>query len=104
MPGTRLEILKGMVAQNPNDSFARYGLAMEFANSGNLEEAVAEYRNLLAVNPNYAAAYYHGGQALVKLGRAGEARELYLQGIEATTRTGDLHTRSEIEAALEMLG
>jgi hypothetical protein len=33
-----------------------------------------------------------------------EARELYRQGIEATTRIGDLHTRSEIEAALEMLG
>jgi Flp pilus assembly protein TadD len=104
MPGTRLEILQSMVAQNPNDSFARYGLAMEFANSGNLEQAVEEYRNLLAINPSYAAAYYHGGQTLAKLGRTDEARTLYRQGIEATTRTGDLHTRGEIEAALEMLG
>lgn len=100
----RLEALKSMVAQNPNDSFLRYGLAMEYAKAGELEQALQEYRNLLAVNASYSAAYYHGGQALEKLGRVEEARQLYRQGIEATTHIGDLHTRSEIQAALEMLG
>ena len=104
MSATRLEVLKNLVAQNPSDSFARYGLAMELARSGNLEQAVEEYRGLLAVNPDYAAAYYHGGQALAQLGRIEEARALYRQGMEATTRIGDLHTRGEIEAALETLG
>ena len=93
-----------MVEQNPSDTFARYGLAMEYANSGRLDQAVEEYRNLLAANPSYAAAYFHGGQALEKLGRAEEARALYRQGIETTTRTGDLHTRSELQAALDLLG
>jgi len=99
----RLKVLQAMVAQNPNDSFSRYGLAMEYANAGNLEQAVAEYRALLASNPNYSAAYYHGGQALEKLGRREEARALYQEGIEATTRVGDLHARGEIESALELL-
>jgi Flp pilus assembly protein TadD len=104
MPDSRLDLLKNMVAQNPTDSFARYGLAMEWARSGNLEQAMKEYRGLLAVNPDYAAAYYHGGQTLEKLGRVEDARVLYREGIEATTRTGDLHTRSEIDAALQLLG
>ena len=104
MPDTRLDLLKNLVAQNPTDSFARYGLAMELARTGSLEQAVEEYRSLLAANANYAAAYYHGGQALEKLGRPDEARALYREGIEATTRIGDLHTRSEIQAALDMLG
>ena len=103
MPESRLDLLKNMVAQNPNDSFARYGLAMELAKAGNLEQAMEQYRGLLAVNPNYAAAYYHGGQTLTKLGRLDEARALYREGIEATTRIGDLHTRGEIEAALSEL-
>ncbi len=103
MGDSRLDKLKQMVAANPSDSFARYGLAMECANTGNLEQAVAEYRGLLEINPHYAAAYYHGGQALTKLGRLEEARALYRQGIEATTHSGDLHTRSEIEAALATL-
>jgi tetratricopeptide (TPR) repeat protein len=100
----RLEVLKNMAAQNPNDSFARYGLAMEYANSGDLEGALGEYRALLGVNPNYSAAYYHGGQTLEKLGRREDAKTLYRQGIEATTRIADLHTRSELQAALDLLG
>jgi tetratricopeptide (TPR) repeat protein len=100
----RLEVLKNMAAQNPNDSFARYGLAMEYANSGDLEGALGEYRALLGVNPNYSAAYYHGGQTLEKLGRREDAKTLYREGIEATTRIGDLHTRSELQAALDLLG
>lgn len=104
MATNRLEVLKSMVAQRPDDSFSRYGLAMEYFNSGNLEQAVDEYRELLRINPNYAAAYYHGGQALEKLGRLDQARQLYQEGIEATTRTGDLHTCSELKAALDLLG
>ena len=64
----RTEILKAMVAQNPADAFARYGLAMELVNSGQLKSAVDEFRALLEHNPNYAAAYFHGGQVLEKLG------------------------------------
>src|SRR5258708_27618564 len=104
MANTRLDILKNMVAQDPNGSFARYGLAMEYANTGNLEQAVEEYHTLLTMDPNYAAAYYHGGQALEKLGRTEDAREIYQRGIAATKRTGDAHTQSEIQAALDILG
>jgi tetratricopeptide (TPR) repeat protein len=100
----RLDILKTMVAQNPTDSFSRYGLAMEYANSGSLEQAVAEYEYLLSFNPDYAAAYYHGGQALEKLGRIEDARRMYGRGLEATRRTGDAHTSSELQAALDILG
>jgi tetratricopeptide (TPR) repeat protein len=103
MAMNRLEVLKNMVQQNPNDSFSRYGLAMEYANSGSLEKAVDEYDALLAFNPDYAAAYYHGGQTLEKLGRIDDARRMYQRGLEATRRTGDAHTNSEIQAALDIL-
>jgi tetratricopeptide (TPR) repeat protein len=92
-----------MVEQNPTDAFARYGLAMEYARSGDLEKAVREYRTLLQNNESYAAAYYHGGQALEQLGRVEEAREMYEKGIEITTRSGDMKTRNELQAVLDML-
>jgi Flp pilus assembly protein TadD len=100
----RLETLKSMVAQNPDDGFLRYALAAEYRNAGDLEAAVREFRSLIAANPDYAAAYYHGGQALERSGRPEEARELYRKGLEVTTRKGDLHARSEIQAALDLLG
>ena len=103
MTSTRLEILKGMVEQNPADSFARYGLAMEYRNTGDLEAAVGEFRALMAANPDYSPAYFHGGQTLERLGRIEEAREVYLEGIEVTTRSGDQHAKSEMQGALDML-
>jgi tetratricopeptide (TPR) repeat protein len=99
----RMETLKSMLAQNPRDTFARYGLAMEYQNRGELQTAVTEFRLLLEQNPDYAAAYFHGGQALEKLGRLEEARAFYQRGIDVTSRTGDRHTQSELQAALDML-
>jgi tetratricopeptide (TPR) repeat protein len=103
MATNRIEVLKAMLAQNPADAFARYGLAMELVKSGQPESAVAEFRALLEHNPNYAAGYFHGGQALEKLGDVEQARAFYEKGIEITGRTGDQHARSELQAALDML-
>ncbi len=103
MENTRLDILKNMVAQNPQDSFSRYGLAMEYRNSGDLEGAVQAFRDLIAVNPGYCYAYFHGGQTLEKLGRLEEAADMYRQGIEASIQSGDQHARGEIQGALDLL-
>lgn len=104
MAENRLEILRGMVAQDPSDSFVRYALAMAYGAAGDHAQAVDEFGKLLEVNPKYAAAYYHGGQALEKLGRLDEAREIYRRGIEVTSQTGDDHARSELQAVLDLLG
>ena len=103
MATNRLEVLKGMLSANPQDSFARYGLAMEYANTGQLEQAVTEFHTLLKHDEKYAAGYFHGGQAMEKLGRLEDARKMYERGIEVTGRTGDSHTQSELQAALDML-
>jgi tetratricopeptide (TPR) repeat protein len=104
MASTRLDMLKGLVAQNPNDAFMRYGLAMEYRNSGDLEGALREFRTLMEATPDYAATYFHAGQTLERLGRLEEAGDVYRKGIEVTTRTGDQHARSELEGALSLLG
>ncbi len=103
MAANRLETIKRMLEEDPNNSFLRYGLAMEHRNAGELEAAAAEFRKVIAANPDYVAAYFHGGQVLERLARVEEARALYQSGIEASLRTGDAHARSELEAALSLL-
>jgi tetratricopeptide (TPR) repeat protein len=103
MATNRLEILRQMLEQDPKNSFARYGLAMEYAAAGTLEQAVAEYQTLIGNDPGYVAAYFHGGQALEKLGKLEEARAIYVHGLAAASAKGDGHTRSEIQAALDLL-
>jgi tetratricopeptide (TPR) repeat protein len=100
----RIDTLKSLIAQDPANSRFRYMLAIELINGGDLEGGAAAFAELMAADPNYAAAYFHGGQALEKLGRIEEARAVYRNGIEATTRSGDLHTRSELQGALDLLG
>ncbi|MBM3765572.1 MAG: hypothetical protein FJW32_09285 [Acidobacteria bacterium] len=100
---SRAETLRTMLDQDPKNSFVRYALAMDHVTGGDLEGAVAEFRILLANDANYCAGYFHGGQSLEKLGRIDEAASLYRDGIDATRRTGDAHTRSELEAALSMI-
>jgi len=90
-----------MIEQNPANSFARYGLAMEFAKTGDLESAAREFDSLVTDDPNYSAAYFHGGQNLEKMGRLDQARDYYRRGIEVTR---DPHARGELEAALDILG
>lgn len=104
MPNPRLETLKQLLSQNPGDSFLRYGIAMEHMREENYEQAVAEFRELLNRNPEYVAAYYHCGQALERLGDVEGARAIYQAGIDLCARTGDQHTRSELQTALDLLG
>jgi tetratricopeptide (TPR) repeat protein len=98
---SRIEILQQLLAQSPTNSFARYGLAMEYVKSGDLEAGVREFAVILEGDPAYSAAYFHGGQTLEKLGRIDDARDYYRRGLAATR---DPHARSELQASLDILG
>ncbi len=104
MATNRLEVLRQLVARNPQDAFALYGLAMEYAQHGEHDQALEQFRALCEVNPNYSYAYFQAGRVLAKLGRIAEARQWYERGIEVTARSGDEHAKGEIEAALAELG
>jgi len=101
MDSSRIALLEQLLAQDPSSNFARYGLAMEYVKGEDFERAVAEFEKLLAADPGYSAGYFHGGQAFEKLGRLEEARDYYRRGI-ASAR--DPHSRSELQAALDILG
>jgi len=101
---TRRQILEDFVAAKPTDAFARYGLAMECANSGDAAAADENFKALLNSHPEYVAGYFQFGQFLAKSGRAEEARSTLNAGIAAARRAGDDHARSEMEAALAELG
>ncbi len=104
MATSRFEFLKESLAKNPTHAFSRYGLAMEYVSQGSLPEAIEHFRKLIDLHPDYTAAYYHGGQTLVKLGQRDEAVRLFRSGIAACERKGDGHTKEELLAAIAALG
>src|SRR5438105_5899480 len=40
----RMALLNEILSQNPADPFARYGLAMEYSNAGDVERALDEFK------------------------------------------------------------
>ena len=101
MATSRIGLLEQLLQQDPSSTFARYGLAMEYVNAGDFARAIPEFEKVLTVDPKYAAAYFHGGQTLEKMGEIEKARAFYKRGLAATT---DAHARSEMQAALDILG
>jgi thioredoxin-like negative regulator of GroEL len=101
---TRRQMLEEFVVAKPNDAFARYGLAMECANSGDAVAADENFKTLLTAHPDYVAAYFQYGQYLARVGRTEDARSALTSGIATARRMSDDHARAEMEAALAELG
>ena len=99
----RIATLTEILSQNPHDAFARYGLAMEYSNAGQVESALHEFANLLAAHPDYTAGYFMAAQTLARAERAEEAKKMLLEGIASARRTGNTHAQSEMTAMLDEL-
>jgi predicted Zn-dependent protease len=100
----RIALLTEVLSQNPTDAFARYGLAMEYSNSGEVERALEEFGKLLATHPDYTAGYFMAAQTLAKAERIPEARKMLTDGIASAKKTRNSHAQSEMEGMLAELG
>ena len=98
---SRLQMLTQFLEQNPGDAFARYGLAMEYSKAGQAEQALAEFKKLLELHPDYTNGYFMAAQTLERNGRTDEAKQMLQNGVEAAKRTGNKHALSEMSGMLE---
>jgi predicted Zn-dependent protease len=100
---SRREVLEAFVGEKPDDAFSRYGLALEFMNSGDVANAEAQFRELLQRNPAYVPGYQMLGQLLAKQSRTEEARAILTAGISAAAKAGNGHAQAEMEGLLAEL-
>lgn len=99
----KIAALSEILAQNPADSFARYGLAMAYAAEGRNDEALKEFATATQNNPDYVPAYQMSAQTLIKLGQTDAAKNRLTAGLAACQRTGNTHAASEMQAMLDDL-
>jgi predicted Zn-dependent protease len=97
----RIAMLTEFLSQDPNNAFARYGLAMEYSNAGDFDHALEEFGRLLSTNPDYTAGYFMAAQTLAKAGRNKDAEKMLVDGVASARRTGDSHATSEMQAMLD---
>jgi predicted Zn-dependent protease len=99
----KIAALREILAQDPKNSFARYGVAMELASSGETDASIAEFATLVTNDPNYTAGYFMAAQTLQNAGRTPEAIERLNAGVASARRTGNSHALSEMQAMLDEL-
>ena len=96
----KLAGLREILALDPKNSFARYGIAMELANRGETNAAISEFDTLLATDPDYTAGYFMSAQTLAGAGRKLEAVERLRAGIACAARSGNSHALNEMQTML----
>jgi tetratricopeptide (TPR) repeat protein len=97
---SRIDALRELLAEMPDDAFTRYALAMELRQADRLEEAMAEFRALLERSPEYTAAYLMAGQCAQDLGDRAEAARIFRLGVEVCARAGEKHAGAKCAEAL----
>jgi predicted Zn-dependent protease len=100
----RIAVLTEILTANPDDTFARYGLALEYSTAGQTDNALQEFKTLIEKRPDYTAAYFMAAQTLAGASRIDEAKRMLVDGIASARRTGNQHAQSEMTAMLEELG
>ena len=103
MTSSRLDTFRAMVARNPANPLARFGLANEAYKEKLYEEARENYEAYLAASDDEGNAYGKLAEVLHALGRTDEARAAYARGIAAATRFGHAGMVNDLEARLEEL-
>jgi Flp pilus assembly protein TadD len=101
MPNDRIAALQKMLDQYPDDSRARFGLALELEKLGRWDEAAAQLSRYLDTTDDEGNAWGRLGHALRQLGRHDEARAAYARGIQAARDHGHPSMAAAFEETLE---
>ena len=97
----RIKALSELLAKDPDDSFSRYALALEYVGLGEAENGIAALEELLRRDARYVAAYHQLGRLYSKANNTAGAKQIYRQGIELAAEVNDLHEKTEMEEELE---
>ncbi len=98
-------MLENSLAEDPADSFLRYGLAVQCLREGDVDEGRERLQSLIADHPDdTVAAHQQLGQSYLEAEEFAEARAILTSGIALAKKRGDWHAASEMEGLLTQLG
>ena len=103
MTSSRLDALRTMVAKNPENALARFGLANEAMKVGLHAEAAEQLEAYLARYDDEGNGWQRLAECRLALGEEDAARRALERGVAASRRFGHGGMAAELEARLEEL-
>ena len=99
----RRRMLEQSLADDPADTFLRYGLALQCLRDGDRDEGRERLIALIADHPDEVAAYQQLGQSYAESSENASAVAVLRAGIGTARRRGDDHAAAEMEGILTAL-
>ena len=97
-------MLEASLAEDPVDSFLRYGLAVQCLREGDLAEGRQRLLALIADHPgDQVASHQMLGQSYAENGEVEEAKAILGAGITLANKRGDQHAAGEMEGLRSQL-
>jgi len=96
----KIRKLAAYIKANPDDSFSKFALALEFLKMEEGERARRLFESIRQNDPDYVGVYYHLGNLYASTGAPDTARETFEAGIAKAREKGDDHAASELQTAL----
>jgi tetratricopeptide (TPR) repeat protein len=87
----RLDILIGLLKNDPNDTFTLYAIALEYISIKEYENAIKYLSLLIKQDEKYVAAYQQLGYVFSITNKKEDASKTYQKGLEIANLTGDKH-------------
>ncbi|NIL98505.1 MAG: hypothetical protein GTO53_11465 [Planctomycetales bacterium] len=101
---SRREKIEAMLAEDPQDCFLQYSLALELQKEDRCDQSLQYFQRLMDHSPPYVPAFLMAGQLLVQLQQIHHARQVLRTGIEAARQQGETHAAGEMSELLAQLG
>jgi tetratricopeptide (TPR) repeat protein len=98
---SRIEQLREMLLEDPNDPFLHYAIGLELVGKKNYQEAMSAFQTVITLDENYVAAYYQLGIIFIEIDIVDVARTYIEKGIEKAVAKKDFRSKGELEELLE---
>ncbi|HNP08105.1 MAG TPA: tetratricopeptide repeat protein [Cyclobacteriaceae bacterium] len=98
----RIKLLEKFIAEDPDDSFSRYALALELSHE-DPNQATSILLALLKDKPQYIPTYYQAGLLLLDQNRLEEAKIILEQGIKTARQQNEHKAATELKQLFEEL-
>ena len=99
MTPTRLDRLKKLLKEDPDNSFILFAIAKEHEGLGEKGTAIKHFLSLIEKDAQYVGTYYHLAQLYEETGDEEAALIIYQKGMAVAQAAKDQHAYSELQNA-----
>ena len=99
----KIDRFQKLKAQFPQSEMPRWSLATAYEDAGRHAEAIDEFRELVALKPDYCVAFLHLGSCLIEEERWEEARDALNEGLRLAIDQGHNAPKMEAEMLLDQV-